>query len=522
MTRDASVQSPADTTGQDGWGRLNPRLVLVNLSVMAAPVAMFAATSVLTGGELNLQALITLASFFITCLVIAGISIMRLITTRYRVTEDRVELHKGLLFRSQRSVPVDRIRSVDLTANPLHRIFGLTSLKVGTGEQGGSETGGLSLDGLSVSDATALSRRLTELRRARRGHASAGADADAALAELDWAWLRYAPLTVWGVGGVFIAVASTYRTLHEMKIDPLELGIVKDLTDRFGSVPLWFGILVTLVVIVLIGIVGSTVTFIEGWGGYRLERAEAGMLRVRRGLLITRSVSIEEQRLRGAEVAEPLLLRWAGGARLKAVASGLGDEDENSSRSRLTPAVPLALAQRIAADVLGEDTSPTAEALLVPHPRAALRRRFNRALMYAALVAAVLIGPGLWLTPVLVHTGWITGLALLAVGAAFALDAYRSLGHALHGHYLVTRAGTFNRRTVALQRDGIVGWSITRSFFQRRAGLLTLGAATAAGSGVYKVRDVSVPEGLAFAEEAVPGLLAPFLEQHRRHAPGSR
>ncbi|MFB7267449.1 PH domain-containing protein, partial [Streptomyces nojiriensis] len=304
-----------------------------------------------------------------------------------------------------------------------------------------------------------------------------------------------------------------YRTLHEMKIDPLELGIVKDIEDRFGSVPLWYGILVTLLVIVVIGVAGSTATFIEGWGGYRLDRPETGLLRVRRGLLVTRSVSIEEQRLRGAEVAEPLLLRWAGGARLKAVTSGLGDEDENSSRSRLTPPVPLALARRIAADVLGETVSPTTAAELAPHPRAALRRRINRALIWSVLLAAPFVGLGLWLTPVLVHTGWITAVVLFAVGVAFAFDAYRNLGHAVHGPYLVTRAGTFTRRTVAVQRDGIIGWSITRSAFQRRAGLLTLGAATAVGNGVYKVRDVRVGDGLAFAEETVPGLLAPFIER---------
>ncbi|MFF4457017.1 PH domain-containing protein [Streptomyces goshikiensis] len=512
MTPDTAVRE-AEHAQDDPWGRLNPRLFLVNLSVVATPLATFGATTVLTGGEVNLQVLITFATFLITCLVISGISLMRLITTRYRVTEDRVELHKGWLFRSQRSVPVDRIRSVDLTANPLHRIFGLTSLKVATGDQA-SSGGGLSLDGLSNRDADALRSRLSELRHARQGLRTADGDTDTTIAELDWAWLRYAPLTLWGVGGVFIAVGSVYRTLHEMKIDPLELGIVKDIEHRFGSVPLWYGILVTLLVIVLIGVAGSTATFIEGWGGYRLDRPETGMLRVRRGLLITRSVSIEEQRLRGAEVAEPLLLRWAGGARLKAVASGLGDEDENSSRSRLTPPVPLALARRIAADVLGENVSPTDEADLAPHPRAALRRRINRALRWVVLIAAPFVGLGLWLTPALVHTGWITALVLLPVCLAFAYDAYRNLGHAVHGPYLVTRAGTFTRRTAAVQRDGIIGWSITRSVFQRRAGLLTLGAATAAGNGVYKVRDVSVSDGLALAEEAVPGLLAPFIERH--------
>ncbi|MER5931006.1 PH domain-containing protein [Streptomyces sp. NPDC002054] len=518
MTPDTAVrhQDHADHADHDAWGRLNPRLFLVNLSVVATPLATFGATTVITGGEINLQLLITFASFLITCLVISGISTMRLLTTRYRVTDDRVELHKGWFFRSERSIPVDRIRSVDLTANPLHRIFGLTSLKISTGDQASSD-GGLSLDGLNARDAEALRRQLSELRHARQGLETADPDTDATLAELDWAWLRYAPLTLWGVGGVFIAVGSVYRTLHEMKIDPLELGIVKDIEDRFGSVPLWYGILVTLLVIVVIGVAGSTATFIEGWGGYCLDRPETGLLRVRRGLLITRSVSIEEQRLRGAEVAEPLLLRWAGGARLKAIASGLGDEDENSSRSRLTPPVPVALSVRIAADVLGETASPTAEAVLAPHPRAALRRRINRAVVWTALIAAPFIGFGLWLTPVLVHTGWITALVLLPVGVAFAYDAYRSLGHGIHGRYLVTRSGTFTRRTAALQRDGIIGWSITRSVFQRRAGLLTLGAATAAGNGVYKVRDVPVSEGLAFAEEAVPGLLAPFIE--RCHTP---
>ncbi|GAA3116960.1 hypothetical protein GCM10020254_74700 [Streptomyces goshikiensis] len=167
MTPDTAVRE-AEHAQDDPWGRLNPRLFLVNLSVVATPLATFGATTVLTGGEVNLQVLITCATFLITCLVISGISLMRLITTRYRITEDRVELHKGWLFRSQRSVPVDRIRSVDLTANPLHRIFGLTSLKVSTGDQA-SSGGGLSLDGLSNRDADALRSRLSELRHARRG-----------------------------------------------------------------------------------------------------------------------------------------------------------------------------------------------------------------------------------------------------------------------------------------------------------------------------------------------------------------
>ncbi|MFF7127962.1 PH domain-containing protein [Streptomyces sp. NPDC008240] len=488
------------------WSRLSPRLLLVNLSMLAGPLALFAVTVALTGA--NLQALISLGSLVITFLVIAGISTMRLLTTRFRVTGDRVELRSGLLFRSRRSVPFDRIRSVDIAARPMHRLFGLTSLRIGTGALTSSSSRKLSLDGITRHQARELRRLLIDRRGSGR---ATGQDEDVIIAEMDWAWLRYAPLTVWGVGSVFAGIGTAYRILHEMKVDPLELGIVKDIEDRFGSVPLWFGILVAVVITALLGAAISTATFVDAWTNYRLERERDGSFRIRRGLLVSRSVSIEERRLRGVEVAEPMLLRWAGGASLSAIAGGLSNTDENRSRCSLTPPVPRDEALRVAADVLAEERPPT-EMKLVAHSRVALRRRINRGLWVLVPVVAILLGLGLWLTPVLVHTAWITALVGLPIVIALANDAYRALGHGVRDRYLVVRAGTFTRRTVALQRDGVIGWNISRSYFQRRNGLLTIGATTA-GVGCYKVRDVCVGVGLAYAEEAVPELLAPFIER---------
>ncbi len=125
----------------------------MQLSILAAPAASFAGTLLITGGTLNLQALITLGSLLITACVITGISLMRFLTTRYRITGDRIELRSGLLFRSHRSIRLDRIRGVDLTANPVHRVFGLTSVRIGTGDQTSSSSRRLSLDGVSKAQA---------------------------------------------------------------------------------------------------------------------------------------------------------------------------------------------------------------------------------------------------------------------------------------------------------------------------------------------------------------------------------
>ena len=124
------------------------------------------------------------------------------------------------------------------------------------------------------------------------------------------------------------------------------------------------------------------------------------------------------------------------------------------------------------------------------------------------LVLAVL---GALLTPVLLWIALGCAVVCLPLAVALALDAYRSLGHALSGGYLVTRSGTVRRSTAALQRAGVIGWTVKQSCFQRRAGLLSVTATTAAGGGAYTARDTDASEGLAFAAEAVPGLLEPFL-----------
>jgi putative membrane protein len=68
------------------------------------------------------------------------------------------------------------------------------------------------------------------------------------------------------------------------------------------------------------------------------------------------------------------------------------------------------------------------------------------------------------------------------------------------------------RRTIALQRAGVIGWTFRQSVFQRRAGLVEVVAVTAAGAGGYTVLDVSAPDGVALADATTPHLLTPFLQ----------
>jgi putative membrane protein len=429
---------------------------------------------------------------------------LRWFTTRFRITGERVELRSGLLFRNARSVPRDRIRSVDVTAGLAHRLFRLSVVKIGTGERtDGGESRELTLDAISSVEADRVRHRLLAPTDAAQVESSGVTVAPAAneLAALKWSWLRFAPLTTSSLVALG-AVAGTFgQLIGDVGADAVDVGGVR---ERLTTAPLWLGLSVLAVLVLVVALVGSVLIFVESWWGFRLVREPGGTLRIRRGLLTTRSVSLEERRLRGIAVIEPPLLRVGRGARTVAVATGLGGR-RGHGRGILLPPAPRSEAHRVSGTVLSEYPSPTT-ATLLRHPPVALRRRLVRATM-PVLVGSV----ALWVAPVPTWTGWAT-LGLLPVTVLLAVDAYRNLGHALTSRYLVTRYGAGARSTVALQRSGVIGWTVSQSLFQRWAGLVTVTATTAAGHGGYPVIDVPTADGLAIAERAVPGLLVPFLQ----------
>jgi putative membrane protein len=85
-----------------------------------------------------------------------------------------------------------------------------------------------------------------------------------------------------------------------------------------------------------------------------------------------------------------------------------------------------------------------------------------------------------------------------------AADRVRALGHRVDGRWLVARAGSLERRRDCLATAGIIGWTVRQSLFQRRAGVATVVAATAAGTKRYPLIDVPENQAWAVAATASP------------------
>ncbi|WP_130012812.1 PH domain-containing protein [Serinicoccus sediminis] len=509
---------PPGVGGAQDWQRLSPRMLLVHpvraLMSMLVPLVLVSIGAnqgdngvglwfVVVGGVLALVFGV-LAWFF----------------TRYRFTPEQLQLRTGVLSRKVLTAPLDRIRSVDLESTPIHRVLGLTKAKVGTGV----DSTQIELDGLTRDQAAALRVYLLqrsaaadveatdpaagqepgeEAHGARAGSASRRGQ-DTELARIDWGWLRYAPFSL----SSLVVVAGAFGVLaqfgDELPVDETEVA-----QQAWGWVAAQaVAVLVAgvAVVVVLGWVVLSTASYVLNWWNLRLVREAGGKIRTTRGLLTTRSQTIEETKVRGVRMTEQFLLRFVRGAELTALATGVGGE----GTARLLPPAPRRVVQEVGHALLDED-GPLTMTLTGHGPRA--RRRIHVSRQWGTLVLAVLVAVPTWWLDVGWFGTWpwwlpfavLVGLGLL--NAVVAEQAWRNLGHALTDRHLVVQTGALIRTREVLERAGVIGWVVHQGLFQRRLGLADLTATTAAGP--ERVVAPNIPLGLALdlADATTPGML---------------
>ncbi len=112
------------------WHRLSPRMLLVHpVHEVLRQLPVLLGTLVLgTATGNNMVAVVVLA-------LTVGFGVARWFTTSYCIGPSELQLRTGVLQRKVLSVPRNRIRSVSTDARLLHRVLGLTVMRVSTGQE---------------------------------------------------------------------------------------------------------------------------------------------------------------------------------------------------------------------------------------------------------------------------------------------------------------------------------------------------------------------------------------------------
>ncbi|MDQ3607075.1 MAG: PH domain-containing protein [Gemmatimonadota bacterium] len=415
-------------------------------------------------------------------------AVAKYLTFRYRLAGEELILDSGVLSKSRRVIPLARVQNIDIQQSALQRIFGVAELSVETA--GGNRTEAV-LTVLAQEEAQALREELLAQRRRVAGIPEREAAPEATvLARLSTGELAIAGATANEAGLVAALLAGGLQLLGQLRIELPEPDIDPEMLVP-GAPGLGIALLVAaaiaffLVLAWLFSVVGAVLRYY----GFTLERTE-DELRKRYGLLSRREAIVPLRRVQAIRVEESLLRRPFGLATLKIETAGAapGQRQRGGAEAFLPLARGREVPRLIAALFGGLDYGELR--FLRVHPRARRRAfvRYSVPIVVAAGALALLRGTS-WL--------WLLGLLPLAYG--FAHLHYRHLGYAPAAGYVVARGGFLNRITWIVPDRKVQTLHVRQTPFQRRHGLATLVADTAAGEA--RVVDLAQNDALLLLRE---------------------
>jgi putative membrane protein len=379
-------------------------------------------------------------------------SVIRYLRFTYRLDPGALVVQGGFLNTWRRVIPLARIQSVDLVQKLRHRALGVVELRVEAA--GGHETEA-ALVALRPAEADALRAKLLD-----RGGPPARPDVRTA----PLAKLRPAELLLAGVtGGRVAVIAVLLGYAQELLPDDLILGVF-DRLEGAGAATLLL-LLAAIAAFLLVSLVISIVATILVYWEFTVVRDD-GRLIVTRGLFEKRRAVVPVSRIQAVRMDENLLRRTLGLASLTAVtAAHTRRSDEEQETSLLLPVARKAVAERVAADLLGVDSEVLSAPLERPSSRALIPRMGVWGTLGLAAGIAGLIGFG--------APGAVT-FALLPLFVALALASWRALGSSLDGRLAVVRSGVMVCRTTFVPVANLQHLGLTAGPVQRALRLASI------------------------------------------------
>ena len=333
--------------------------------------------------------------------------------TRYHVYAGELYLSSGVLFRRHRRVPLARVQSIDLVRPLLARVLGLAELRLEVAGRGSSD-GRLSY--LTEAQAVTLRRDLLLLTGTAPAPTTAGATdlGDEPARHSEEKVLLQVPT------GTLLASALLGGPLVVLTLSVLALVLTAVLMPAAAG-PVLLGIVTGSLSVLSVSVRQLLTEY-----GFSIAHTAQG-LRLRHGLLDTRSQTIPAGRVQALRMTQPLLWRPFGWVRVDIDVAGYGGNrtQESTATSALLPVAPRFVAERLIVQVLG--ATP-------PVPRAFVPDRAR------------------WRAPI----------------------QYRNLAYGADAAYLVTSYGVFTKTIDVVPLAKAQSLRSTQGPWQRRLGLASV------------------------------------------------
>ena len=434
-------------------------------------------------------------------LAAASWGVLRARCYRYHISNGELLVRAGVMDRTVRHVSLARIQNVSQRRGPLHRLLGVTELRLESAS-GGKPEALMRVLGLSAA------AELEDLLRGTQSAARAPGDASATpvlparllhrlgLGELIRHGLASKRGTLVLAAGFGLLAQNAEllpggRRFVGAALEPVREWLKQELALQHGALVL-MTVLAVLIGVVLALRVFSIAYALLRYHRFRLE-LQGERLHAEYGLLTTVRAGARLPRLQRLVLEQTVLHRLLRRCRLAVDVAGGAPGNAAGAEARLTELAPIATPDQARAllrvCVPGLDLSSLPWQRL--HPGTAARRLRGALRTLLPLTALVLVADLLlhWLLP------WplVVGGAMLTAWLAWAHSRAwaRFAGYAVHADWLVYRCGVWTQRWVIVMPERLQSVRVLESPFDRRAGMQRLRADAQGGAQSGHALDIA-------------------------------
>lgn len=414
-----------------------------------------------------------------------GMSIIRYFTFTFKITAEEIVLRHGLIGRTERHIPLTRVQDVRLEQGVLHRLLGMADVEV---ETAGGQGVDASLSVLSKSHAEELRRMIFAQRETARAvvGAAGGVALDLPPLQESGQIVRQVSMRELILAGItsnklasIVALLVVVQQLagdfvSETSIQKFWMTVTQQ-GERWvqgGLSHHWMALVLAAVGLLILGVLGSTITSVVVFYRFTLSRSGEDLHRSY-GLLTRRSSSLPRRRIQVLKVEEKFLRRLFRLVTLRADTAGGGhggNKESSSGRDVLLPVVPRDEVQGLLPAFFPDWSAELFEWQQVSR-RAILRGTVKGAWFCVALTAVTV-----WRRP-----DWISLWPLLLIIPIYVLNvmSYRHLGYAVGRRYFQTRRGWLGRDAHIVPIRNIQSVVLRQMLFDRRHRVASLRVDTA-------------------------------------------
>lgn len=275
-------------------------------------------------------------NFFITAItiftlllgVIAGV--VPYLTTIYGIVGNSFEYKSGWLYKQHKVIPLERIQSVNIEQNVLHRIFGSARLEIDTAVQ--NKTSEVSIDAISYEEAQAL--RLKLLQKVHIPAANAeNVSFEAPEAQPILFKITVPELVMHGFAHnrwLYI-VAGAFALIEYARDETQALRFIAKFYQSSGPDTV-ARVVLTLVFLFLAGWLLSVGFSLTKYYGYQIQKHPRG-LHTECGLFTKRNVVIPINRISGINISSNWLMRYMNMCSIDVNVIGSSMEKDSAAQS---------------------------------------------------------------------------------------------------------------------------------------------------------------------------------------------